>query len=285
MNSHQFKRLSIRPASQAPLSNEHSENSKIAVSTQQSSADKCLEFATIEELRNFVTPRWNERWVTTSIYSQGALDVLLHRPFFLLISIDAPVYLRWSRFKLRCTAKKLDGPSLHDFVQRSDEHLFTPVTGLAALLQHAQLRLLNATSTIDDLHKALRQLDIPNEARLRPNWDQYFMQLAALAAHRSNCMKRRVGCVLVREKRVISTGYNGTPRGLKNCNEGGCKPTRKLRKELLIITMTIALLKLLGAKTWQVIVATVDCKSVLDYPPVFVCTPKKMLYSKQAEKE
>lgn len=48
------------------------------------------------------------------------------------------------------------------------------------------------------------------------------MQLASLAAQRSNCMKRRVGCVLVREKRVISTGYNGTPRGIKNCGEGGC---------------------------------------------------------------
>jgi dCMP deaminase len=48
------------------------------------------------------------------------------------------------------------------------------------------------------------------------------MQLASLAAQRSNCMKRRVGCVLVREKRVISTGYNGTPRGLRNCGEGGC---------------------------------------------------------------
>jgi dCMP deaminase len=48
------------------------------------------------------------------------------------------------------------------------------------------------------------------------------MQLCSLAARRSNCMKRRVGCVLVREKRVISTGYNGTPIGLRNCNEGGC---------------------------------------------------------------
>lgn len=48
------------------------------------------------------------------------------------------------------------------------------------------------------------------------------MSLASLAARRSNCMKRRVGCVLVREKRVIATGYNGAPRGLTNCNEGGC---------------------------------------------------------------
>lgn len=48
------------------------------------------------------------------------------------------------------------------------------------------------------------------------------MLLASLASLRSNCMKRRVGAVLVREKRVVSTGYNGTPRGVRNCGEGGC---------------------------------------------------------------
>lgn len=48
------------------------------------------------------------------------------------------------------------------------------------------------------------------------------MQLATLASTRSNCMKRRVGAVLVRNHRVISTGYNGTPRHLTNCNQGGC---------------------------------------------------------------
>ena len=57
---------------------------------------------------------------------------------------------------------------------------------------------------------------------LRPSWDTYFMLLAHLASLRSNCMKRRVGAVLVRDKRVVSTGYNGTPRGVTNCGEGGC---------------------------------------------------------------
>jgi dCMP deaminase len=45
----------------------------------------------------------------------------------------------------------------------------------------------------------------------RPSWDQYFMQIANVVKKRSNCMKRRVGCVVVDEKRIISTGYNGTP--------------------------------------------------------------------------
>ena len=56
----------------------------------------------------------------------------------------------------------------------------------------------------------------------RPDWDQYFMDIARVVASRSNCMKRKVAAIIVRDKRVISTGYNGTPRGTRNCNEGGC---------------------------------------------------------------
>ena len=106
---------------------------------------------------------------------------------------------------------------------RSDDHLYNSRTGLACLIDRAELRLVNQTQSIDSLHEILRDVDLADEQRLRPNWDQYFMQLASLAAQRSNCMKRRVGCVLVREKRVVSTGYNGTPRNLKNCNDGGCE--------------------------------------------------------------
>jgi dCMP deaminase len=121
-----------------------------------------------------------------------------------------------------CASNKLTPPTLEEFVLRNDEHLYKPGTGLSALIERAQLKLLNSTTSISSLHRSLKALNLTNEARLRPSWDQYFMQLADLAAHRCNCMKRRVGCVIVREKRVISTGYNGTPRGMTNCNEGGC---------------------------------------------------------------
>lgn len=118
-------------------------------------------------------------------------------------------------------------PTLEQFVQRNDDHLYHQHSGLTQLIDRAEVRLINRSLHLGQLHRTLKELDLPNEQRLRPNWDQYFMQLASLAAQRSNCMKRRVGSVLVREKRVISTGYNGTPRNLKNCNEGGCK--RSLR--------------------------------------------------------
>ena len=56
----------------------------------------------------------------------------------------------------------------------------------------------------------------------RPDWDTYFMDLAKVVSSRSNCLRRQVGAVIAVDRRVISTGYNGTPRGTRNCHEGGC---------------------------------------------------------------
>ncbi|HLJ59566.1 MAG TPA: cytidine/deoxycytidylate deaminase family protein [bacterium] len=60
----------------------------------------------------------------------------------------------------------------------------------------------------------------------RPSWDEYFMSLARLAATRSTCVRRRVGAVIVKDRMVLSTGYNDTPRGMKNCGDGGCERCR-----------------------------------------------------------
>lgn len=56
----------------------------------------------------------------------------------------------------------------------------------------------------------------------RPDWDTYYMDIAHVVARRGNCSRRQVAAVLVLENRIVSTGYNGTPRGVKNCFEGGC---------------------------------------------------------------
>ena len=61
----------------------------------------------------------------------------------------------------------------------------------------------------------------------RPSWDEYFMAIADLAATRSTCLRRQVGAVVVKEKRILATGYNGAPRGLAHCLDIGC-----LREEL-----------------------------------------------------
>ncbi len=63
--------------------------------------------------------------------------------------------------------------------------------------------------------------------RQRPTWDAYFMAIARLVAQRSTCTRRAVGAVLVRDKRLLSTGYNGAPSGIRHCSETGC-----LRRQL-----------------------------------------------------
>jgi len=56
----------------------------------------------------------------------------------------------------------------------------------------------------------------------RPDNDTYFMMMAELVSTRSTCLRRKVGAVVVKEKRVLTTGYNGAPKGLRHCEEVGC---------------------------------------------------------------
>ena len=102
-------------------------------------------------------------------------------------------------------------------MQEHDVHHYGPCRGTSELLSQsvterdvkklAHMHVVNNFDTIAALHVHLGQLDILNPERLRPGWDSYFMQLADLASQRSNCMKRRVGAILVRNNRILATGY------------------------------------------------------------------------------
>ena len=58
--------------------------------------------------------------------------------------------------------------------------------------------------------------------KARPSWDEYFMRMAELAASRSTCLRRQVGAVIVKDKKILATGYNGAPSGLEHCLDIGC---------------------------------------------------------------
>ncbi len=58
--------------------------------------------------------------------------------------------------------------------------------------------------------------------KTRPSWDEYFSDVARLVSTRSTCLRRKVGAVIVRDKRILSTGYNGAPSKTKHCIEVGC---------------------------------------------------------------
>ncbi|MCS7311692.1 MAG: dCMP deaminase family protein [Acidobacteria bacterium] len=82
---------------------------------------------------------------------------------------------------------------------------------------------------MEALYERLREVLLPFFLRqTRPEWDDYFLHIAKVVALRSNCLKRKVAAIVVKDRRIISTGYNGTPRGVRNCNEGGCARCRAL---------------------------------------------------------
>jgi dCMP deaminase len=60
----------------------------------------------------------------------------------------------------------------------------------------------------------------------RPSWEEYFMEIARLVARRATCLRRQVGAVLVKDRNILATGYNGSPSGLRHCTETGCLRNR-----------------------------------------------------------
>jgi len=60
------------------------------------------------------------------------------------------------------------------------------------------------------------------QIKKRPSWDEYFIGIAELVSKRSTCLRRRVGAVLVKDRRILATGYNGAPSKVRHCDEAGC---------------------------------------------------------------
>ena len=142
---------------------------------------------------------------------------------FTLLHIFAPLEARFARAQARGRAG--DATTLPDFIQQEEREFASSNVAAQQLLETERLanRVIENNGSLDDftaqLDAALREMEVSFR---RPSWDQYFMDIAHKVAARSNCMKRQVAAVIVADKRIISTGYNGTPRGVKNCNEGGC---------------------------------------------------------------
>ncbi|AQZ16969.1 DCD1 (YHR144C) [Zygosaccharomyces parabailii] len=158
------------------------------------------------------------------------LNKLDKRPSVIHISLDASVTMRLQLFEA-LRAEEQSQPSLFELLSSMDNHDFEPESLELRERSHIKIKIVGegiqcfhvkVSKVIENQLKELREPSDKLTPPLRPSWDTYFMKLATLAASRSNCMKRKVGCVIVRECRVIATGYNGTPRHLTNCFNGGC---------------------------------------------------------------
>ncbi|KAF2173955.1 hypothetical protein M409DRAFT_48858 [Zasmidium cellare ATCC 36951] len=222
VQKHSFQVLTLTRPTPTPDVEKSAFEAHVPTTIPNSESFQTVKFSDINSLLDYATANWRDNFVTTSIYDESIVEALSRRPFFTLLHIDAPISVRWQRFRDRCAEASLTPPTLEQFVLRNDEHMYSTSSNLATMASQAQIKLLNSTASLSKLWTSLDALNLTDQSRIRPTWDHYFMKLASLAARRSNCMRRQVGCVLVREKRVMATGYNGTPRNVTNCNEGGC---------------------------------------------------------------
>ena len=143
-------------------------------------------------------------------------------PDFRLVWIEANEETRWDRIRARQRpGDPSDIDELRVLEARELGSADTAGQQLLAVQAMADFVIENDAG-FEELHTAIREVFRENLFFERPTWDQYFMSIAQVVASRSNCVKRKVAAVVTRDRRIVSTGYNGTPRGVRNCNEGGC---------------------------------------------------------------
>jgi dCMP deaminase len=165
----------------------------------------------------------DQNYVIDSIRNPSEVEVLRKRGGFTLLGIDADPEIRFERSRKR--GRENAAGTLEQFLNEERKELDSEDPAQQQLNATGRLADLTVANngSLDELHRRLDQILAPLMSGFaRPSWDEYFMNIAKVVAMRSNCMKRKVAAIIVKDRRVISTGYNGTPRGARNCNEGGC---------------------------------------------------------------
>ncbi len=163
--------------------------------------------------------------VVDSIRNPAEVEELKKLGNFFLLYVTASPEIRFDRIRKR--DREEDAKTFEAFLEIEKlemENAERTKQNLKATFALADRKIENnrgLPSLYEEVNQALS--DFSEEFKIeRPTWDAYFMNIAKMVATRSNCVKRKVAAVIVRDKQIISTGYNGTPRGTRNCNEGGC---------------------------------------------------------------
>ena len=142
---------------------------------------------------------------------------------FILIGINADPKVRFDRAVKR--ARPGDPATLDEFKKKEEKENSSDKNAqqLSKCFDMADIKIDNS-GTPAQLFAQIDKLlvDLKYKPYVRPNWTEYFMKMAYLAAERSTCLRHHVGAVIVKNNKVVSTGYNGAAAGIKDCTELGC---------------------------------------------------------------
>ena len=164
-----------------------------------------------------------QNYVVDSFRNPVEVEVFRTMAGFRLLAVKAAAEVRFERIRSR--GREADPHTLEEFNSLEGAEAENKRDEGQRLLATEALAdfVIENNGGLDELRQAVGHLvEKLSMGSPRPSWDHYFMDIAKVVATRSNCCRRQVAAVIVKDKRIISTGYNGTPRGIKNCNEGGC---------------------------------------------------------------
>jgi len=168
----------------------------------------------------------SKNYAVISIRNPAEVSELAKTPNFHLIHVTASANVRFERMKAR--GREGDPKTLEGFMALEKAEYASADKNKQQLSQVMKLasKKIENESDLAHLYESMDKTlgEISSEFKSsRPSWDEYFMSIAKIVSSRSNCIKRHVAAIIVKDKRIVSTGYNGTPRGTRNCSEGGCR--------------------------------------------------------------
>ncbi|MBI4243921.1 MAG: AAA family ATPase [Planctomycetes bacterium] len=163
-----------------------------------------------------------KNFVVSSIRSPAEVEALKKTGTFLLIEIQSSAQMRFKRLLKR--KRENDPTTLKQMLAKEEqEKSSNPLEQqIHKVIKMAKVKILN-DSTVMDLHKKLDSVidKWQHEFSHRPSWDQYFIGVSREVASRATCDRGRSGCIIVKDKRILTTGYVGSPIGVAHCDEVG----------------------------------------------------------------
>jgi len=166
-------------------------------------------------------------FVISSIRHPSEVKALKKDGHFFLVEVRAPITVRFKRIKER--NRENDPKTLEELKEK--ETLESQDSGagqqLTNVIKMADLIILNDKTTkelakkVDRMHDDIKKKVVTMPKYVRPTWDEYFMNLVTEVGKRGTCDRGRSGCVIVKDKQIIATGYVGSPVGVPHCDEIG----------------------------------------------------------------
>ena len=157
--------------------------------------------------------------VIESVRTPGEIASLRQKGEFYLFAVDADRKIRYERIYLR--GSETDHVSFETFVANEEREMTATdpnKQNLGECIKQADFVFMN-DGTIAELHQQVEK--VLTQLHVRPSWDDYFLNLADTVSERATCNRGRSGCVIVKDKQILVTGYVGSPKGLPHCDDVG----------------------------------------------------------------